>query len=252
MVWLCGSRDESRPRINGAARQALPLRTRQTVHMPIHIRQRKENTQRNVSLKTCLLFTLSIMAANSAQNCHTLYYSLSHVLREFNHCYGFFANDALCSHLDEELKHCLLFYAINHDANNGIIKAIEQNLLKLNPVKYASMMLDSPSSNLMNPADSANKLLLTIIHLSSSRVLESASNLSAPIMNDTNFCTLMDLLKREDSMDALTLHSICHCIDDEIVTNAIHKSYLCRSHYDPYFVNPALSDKAVQFSTLRL
>ena len=186
-----------------------------------------------------------------SQNCHTLYYSLSHVLREYNHCYGFFKNDALCSHLDEELKHCLLFYAINHDANNDIIKAIEQNLLKLNPVKYASMTLDSPSTNLMNSIDSANKLLLTIIRLSCSRVLESSMNRALPIMDDNNIRTLTDLLKREDSMDSLTLHSICQCIDDEFITNTIHQPYLNRSH-DPYFVSPAVLDKGVQFSTLRL
>ena len=61
-----------------------------------------------------------------------LFYSLSHVLREFNHCYGFFENTSFCNYLDEELKHCLLFYQISdYDEKAQIIKLIECNLLKL-------------------------------------------------------------------------------------------------------------------------
>eukprot|EP01084_Bolivina_argentea_P199935 341985_1 len=79
-------------------------------------------------------------------------------------------------------------------------------------------------------------------------------------MGDGNISLLLSELSNDAnhddySMDTLSLHSICHCIDYEINERDLIKTinhYLGKTHYDPYFDRPCLSDKAVQFSTLRL
>ena len=203
---------------------------------------------------------------SQTDNCRNLFYSLSHVLREFNHCYGFFQNASLCCYLDEELKHCLLFYHLNDDEKESITKCIECKFLKRNPIKYVSMALDSPTTNILNNigsndnVENINNLLLTLIYLSSTITL-SPSTTSAPtsIMSNGNISILLNKLEDGDndschSLDALTLHSICHCIDNENHDHLIETiyEYLGQTQCDSYFDRPSLSDKAVQFSTLRL
>ena len=233
-------------------------------------------------------------SSHYTNNCN-LFYSLSHVLREFNHCYGFFENASLCNYLDEELKHCLLFHHIADDDKEEMIKLIEYNLLKLNPMKYVSMALESQSmsthldvdaitnnnndndnNTLMMIKENNHKLLslfnyyssmqTTLVHnapnnddtASSSSSTETKNNLlPVSFMDHGNVAILLSqsLSSNKSSIiDALTLHSICHCIDYETNENAIKiiHQHLGKAHYDSYFDRQSLSDRAVQFSTLRL